>query len=833
MFDDTPGVAQTVAINDVITPSSFAINTSTNAFAFIGSGRITGLTGLTKDGMSPMTMALNGTNDFSGPVSINNGTLIVSGSSMQPLSTGTIANNGALAFSRQNSFTFTNAITGGGMLVQNGPGTVTLSAPYTLTNSIVINGGSLAIPVAMNGGTSQAAILDNGNFTYSGPGGQVFGGAITGTGSFTTASGTVILTGSNTYSGVTTISSGILQVGNNNALGTIGSGNVVNNGYLSFHRTDASTFGATMTGNGLLNVARGGSLTLLTGANVAASQIHLGDPNGQLGSGMLIVQPGVSVALSSGIMMGNQNGQSGMVTQNGGTITMSAPLADWAFRIGHWPSETSVYNLNGGFLSGSNIIATVGWDGGGIWNIAGGTAVMYGVQMSGGNNGTHGGASQLNFTGGRLAVGAGGFNFRSGYDTENMGGGTLVAMAPWTCAANFKLTGTNGDFTVDVQTNAVTLTGILTGTGGLIKAGSGTLTLPGTNTFSGALTISNGTLQLAGALTGSGAVAVNTGATLNLTGTLTAPASMKVGGNYLLAGTHGGSGGITIASNGTMTVTGAKSGGGDITILQGGALTATGTLAGGITSDGTIAIGGAQPSTLTVVNNLTLSSNSVLNIRLGSSSLYDQMLVGSFVTMDGLLNVTLVNGYVPASGDTFFIIQSTSGTGTFATTNLPSLGTGLAWNLVNLGSLVYLEVVSVSPPASGYDAWAAQITNGQTNYNDSATGDGFANLLKYATGSNPTNSDDLARMNATNTSGIFALNFNRNTNATDVTLIVEGADGVANDTSWLGIATNIAGAWSPTNGVMETGSGSPVSVSVQDNVTGATNRFLRLRVTRP
>jgi hypothetical protein len=60
--------------------------------------------------------------------------------------------------------------------------------------------------------------------------------------------------------------------------------------------------------------------------------------------------------------------------------------------------------------------------------------------------------------------------------------------------------------------------------------------------------------------------------------------------------------------------------------------------------------------------------------------------------------------------------------------------------------------------------------------------------------------------------------------------------GGANDlltAPWLGIATNIDGAgWNSTN-VTETGTGSPVSVTIQDNAAYSTNRFLRLRVTRP
>ena len=134
----------------------------------------------------------------------------------------------------------------------------------------------------------------------------------------------------------------------------------------------------------------------------------------------------------------------------------------------------------------------------------------------------------------------------------------------------------------------------------------------------------------------------------------------------------------------------------------------------------------------------------------------------------------------------------------------------------------------------GYWAWAASITNGLTNLNQSAIGDGHANLLKYAAGSCPTNSDNLAAMSGTQTTnGFFALNFNRNTNANDITLIAEGNYDLTNSAAWNGIATNIAGSWGGAANVTETGTGTPVAVSIQDPAPTATNRFLRLRVTRP
>ena len=151
---------------------------------------------------------------------------------------------------------------------------------------------------------------------------------------------------------------------------------------------------------------------------------------------------------------------------------------------------------------------------------------------------------------------------------------------------------------------------------------------------------------------------------------------------------------------------------------------------------------------------------------------------------------------------------------------------------VSIAPYSALILTKIPPVAIGYAAWAQGITGILTNPTDVAYSDGYANLLKYATGSSPTNSDSLAAMNGDTSTGLFAFRFNRNTNATDITLIAEGANGLV-AAPWLGIATNIDGAgWNSTN-VTESGTSTPITVTVQDTAQPATNRFLRLRVTRP
>jgi hypothetical protein len=134
---------------------------------------------------------------------------------------------------------------------------------------------------------------------------------------------------------------------------------------------------------------------------------------------------------------------------------------------------------------------------------------------------------------------------------------------------------------------------------------------------------------------------------------------------------------------------------------------------------------------------------------------------------------------------------------------------------------------------AGYDLYVQQIPDdGMRGVADDPDADGYPNLLEYATGGNPTNADEVASLAVARTNGFLWLRFTRDANATDVKLIVEGAYSITNNTPWAGIATNAEGLWSGSVPVIETG-GNPRDVAVQDSVANATNRYMRLNVTRP
>ena len=114
-------------------------------------------------------------------------------------------------------------------------------------------------------------------------------GAISGTGGLTkTGSGALVLIGTNTYSGGTTISAGTLQIGNGGTTGSI-VGDVADNGTLAFDRSDTVAFGSVISGTGSLVQLGSGTLVLTGnstytgGTTISAGTLQIGN-GGTIGS---------------------------------------------------------------------------------------------------------------------------------------------------------------------------------------------------------------------------------------------------------------------------------------------------------------------------------------------------------------------------------------------------------------------------------------------------------------------------------------------------------------------------------------------------------------------
>jgi len=144
-FDDsaTGGSPLTVTLTGNHSPSVIT-NNSTKNYILAGNYALTGGS-LIKSGSSTLTLDNGGANGFTS-VLINTGTVQVGNSDTNgSLGTGNVTNNGTLTFDRTDIVGESNLISGSGSVVQNGPGTVALSAANSYAGDTLVNAGTLAL----------------------------------------------------------------------------------------------------------------------------------------------------------------------------------------------------------------------------------------------------------------------------------------------------------------------------------------------------------------------------------------------------------------------------------------------------------------------------------------------------------------------------------------------------------------------------------------------------------------------------------------------------------------------------------------------------------------
>lgn len=527
------------------------------------------------------TVVLSGVNTYAGGTSVDSGTLSISQSANLGANSGGLALNGATleitsGFSTNRNFTITNtastfqispfqtftitsAITGSGTLNKTGTGTMVLGGNNSYSGGTNISAGILQL-------AASDRLLDSGALTISGGVFDLLGynetvnvvtlssGSITGTGTLTgseflfesgTASaslggtgdltkstaGTVILSGANTFSGVTLINDGILQVNTNNALGTIAGGTTVLGGAaLKFNNVNYTTAEAiTLNGSGVSN---GGALTN-SGTSTFAGLINIAsDAMISAGGGTLNLTGGI---VKNGTTLTFQGGGTVNVTNNG--ITGSSPNSDLVIdsttvvlsAASTYNGATTVRNNGTLKLGGNNVLPSspqtpLTLSTGGVFDLGGfGSSI---ASLSGDASG----AVKNSSVGTTSAL------------TVNPGVGISTTFAG-------TISGTNGGTQGDVA---------------LRKTGAGTLTLTGANSFSGTTTVDGGALIVAAtvgsALASTSSISISNGGTLFLgaNNQINNAATMTLSGGTFAKGNYS-EGSVSGAGLGALVVAGANS----------------------------------------------------------------------------------------------------------------------------------------------------------------------------------------------------------------------------------------------------------------------------------
>ncbi|EIW3275959.1 autotransporter-associated beta strand repeat-containing protein [Salmonella enterica] len=636
---------------------SFAVNTVLeNVDATLDPASATGWDGTSLIKQGAGTLILNAENTYTGGTTISGGTLVAT--NVDALGSGDVTDDATLELNTGG--TFDNAISGSGQVVKSGDDVLTLSGANSYSGGTLISDGTL---VASNVDALGSGDVTN-NATLEMNTGGDFINNIGGTGRVEkSGDDTLTLSGSNTYTGGTLISDGTLVASNVEALGT---GDVTNNATLELNT--GGTFDNAISGSGQV-VKSGDDVLTLSGANSYSGGTLISDGTlvasnvEALGTGD--VTDDATLELNTGGTFDNAIGGSGNVVKSGAdTLTLSGSN-----------SYTGGTTISGGTLVASNVEALGTGDvtnnatlelntGGDFINNIGGTGR---VEKSGDDTLTLSGSNT--YTGGTL-----------------INGGTLVA-------SNVEALGT-GDVT-DNATLALntggTFDNAISGSGQVVKSGDETLTLSGTNSYTGGTTISGGTLVATNVeALGSGDVTDDATLELNTGGTFDNAISgsgqvVKSGDKMLtLSGANSYSGG-TLISDGTLVASNVEAlGTGDVTNNATLELNTGGDFTNNISGSGQVEKSGDDALTLSGANSYS-----------GGTLISDGTLVASNVealgtgdvTDDATLELNTGGDFDNAISGSGQVVKSVDETLTLSGSNTYTGGT-----LISSGTLVANDV---------------------------------------------------------------------------------------------------------------------------------------------
>jgi autotransporter-associated beta strand protein len=489
------------------------------------------------------TVALSGTNTYTGATTISGGTLEIIGSGKLNSGSyaGNITNNGVFIFNSTAAQTLSGIISGNGTLTQSGTNTLTLSGVNTYTGGTTISAGTLTIGGAgqLNSGNYAGAIANSGTFIYNSTAAQTLSGGISGSGALTQkGGGTLTLVGANSYNGATTVSGGKL-------IGVVGSGaGAANSAVAVTPATSTAVFDVSYTGGNNQWTCPG--ITFNTGGigtglefDFATAPSTTTAPLNVTGSVTFNSTPTVFVTFPATVVAGNYP----LLTVGGTAPSLVPPLnargfsgsSSLAWGGPGFGANTLVLTVSAGTFS--TITNPLNWasSGGGTWD----------VNDSGNNiwkdsSATPNSTYYQEFSVGDSVV------FSDKYISTN----TAITLNSTVNPASVVVSNSLYNYTISGS-------GTIAGGDSLAKYGAGAVSLSTSNTYTGGTAVNAGTLALdftqpsapgTNIISPSGAVTLS-GATVNIIGNASTASSQTFNGATVNPGFN-----VIGASNNTPTL---------------------------------------------------------------------------------------------------------------------------------------------------------------------------------------------------------------------------------------------------------------------------------------